>query len=489
MAYLLEDCKNNYKFDITIVNQIQNEFGEGNYEEFELEYDILWDDVLLKTITTESSNENRKLAGAGPVDYNEGKLLYMFIRTRKPQNVLEIGFASGVSSSIIALALEKNGSGKLYIGDLNSNPDHEYIIPLFKKFIKKGIINPTYPIDGVVFVEEFDPNIPIDLTFSDASHEPEFCAHLARSLYEKYPDALHLYHEWSFSPRSSEEAKKYISLKENLKHQAFAEREAFEEMFPKDDYHHYGFYGSCGLGVVKKRLSKKEMKVYYRLSNLEAGISKKKIPNATKKHCLENCIKEFGDKNIVIVGDRLNKETKDYVNSLNLRLVEVDNGSGAGTFRDALDLAIKENTSDDYVYLLEDDFLHLPGSAKLLKEGVDRFGMYTTLYDHPDKYLNADKGGNPQIQMNSEVTRLAKTDSVHWKLTNSTVMSFATRVDRLKDDYELLKKYSNGRITDSYGFFSELIQTKQLGVVSSVPGYSTHCEAAWLTPLVNWEEV
>lgn len=35
----------------------------------------------------------------------------------------------------------------------------------------------------------------------------------------------------------------------------------------------------------------------------------------------------------------------------------------------------------------------------------------------------------------------------------------------------------------------ELIQTKQLGVVSSVPGYSTHCEAAWLTPLVNWEEV
>ena len=248
-------------------------------------------------------------------------------------------------------------------------------------------------------------------------------------------------------------------------------------------------YGSCGLGVVKKRQSKKEMKVYYRLSNLEAGISKKKIPNATKKHCLENCIKEFGDKNIVIVGDRLNKETKDYVNSLNLRLVEVDNGSGAGTFRDALDLAIKENTGDDYVYLLEDDFLHLPGSAKLLKEGVDRFGMYTTLYDHPDKYLNADKGGNPQIQMNSEVTRLAKTDSVHWKLTNSTVMSFATRVDRLKDDYELLKKYSNGRITDSYGFFSELIQTKQLGVVSSVPGYSTHCEAAWLTPLVNWEEV
>ncbi len=28
------------------------------------------------------------------------------------------------------------------------------------------------------------------------------------------------------------------------------------------------------------------IKVYYRLSNLEAGISKKKIPNATKKYRL-----------------------------------------------------------------------------------------------------------------------------------------------------------------------------------------------------------
>ena len=70
-------------------------------------------------------------------------------------------------------------------------------------------------------------------------------------------------------------------------------------------------------------------------------MSKKKIPNATKQHCLENCIAEFGADNIIILGDRLNDETRDYVNSLNVRLVEVDNGTGAGTFRNALDLAIE----------------------------------------------------------------------------------------------------------------------------------------------------
>ena len=41
------------------------------------------------------------------------------------------------------------------------------------------------------------------------------------------------------------------------------------------------------LGVVKKRKTPGAIKVYYRLSNFEAGISKKKIPNATKQHCLK----------------------------------------------------------------------------------------------------------------------------------------------------------------------------------------------------------
>lgn len=231
------------------------------------------------------------------------------------------------------------------------------------------------------------------------------------------------------------------------------------------------------------------MKVYYRLSNLEAGMSKKKIPNATKQHCLENCINEFGAENITILGDRLNDETRDYVNSLNLNLVEVDNGTGAGTFRDALDLAIKENEDDDTVYLLEDDFLHLPQSKQYLEEALSVYNAYVTLYDHPDKYINREQGGNPFISQNSEVTRLLKTESIHWKITNSTVMSFAARVSRLKDDYELIMKYSSQRITDSFGFFTELNQTKQIPVLSSVPGNSTHCEAAWLSPFYNWTEI
>ena len=67
-----------------------------------------------------------------------------------------------------------------------------------------------------------------------------------------------------------------LVLVSNYQHQRMYEREAFEEVFSEIDYEHYGFYGSCGLGVVKKRKEKMNIKVYYRLSNLEAGMSKKK---------------------------------------------------------------------------------------------------------------------------------------------------------------------------------------------------------------------
>jgi hypothetical protein len=231
------------------------------------------------------------------------------------------------------------------------------------------------------------------------------------------------------------------------------------------------------------------IKVYYRLSNQEAGVSKKKMVGATKEHCLKNTIKIFGVNNITVVGDRLNDETRQNVELLGLRLLLVDNGNGSRTFRDALDQAIKENDDNVMVYLLEDDFLHLPSSNIKLSEILNQYDCYATLYDHPDKYIDASSGGNPFIIGGGEDTKLFKTETSHWKITNSTVMSFAARVSRLKQDYDMLMKYSDGHITDSFRFFCELRQQKGIPVVSSIPGCSTHCETAWLSPLTDWSKI
>lgn len=231
------------------------------------------------------------------------------------------------------------------------------------------------------------------------------------------------------------------------------------------------------------------MKVYYRLSNQNAGGHKNKLPHATKKHCLTNTVSVFGKENVVVIGDNLNQETIEMVNSMRVRLVQVSNGNGSGTFRDALDLALKENSGNDIIYLLEDDFLHKPEAKSIIEEGVKSYDGYVTGYDHPDKYIDKTLGGNPFIESGGEVTRLVRTRSSHWKITNSTVMSFAATYNRLKADKDLLYKHSSNRITDSFALFLELSQQHGTPCMSSVPGVTTHTEAAWLSPLTDWSKV
>tara|TARA_B100000963_G_scaffold100156_1_gene86588 strand:+ start:5739 stop:6434 length:696 start_codon:yes stop_codon:yes gene_type:complete len=231
------------------------------------------------------------------------------------------------------------------------------------------------------------------------------------------------------------------------------------------------------------------MKVYYRLSNQSAGGHKNKLSHATKKHCLANTVSVFGKDNIVVVGDNLNHETVQMVNSIGVRLVQVSNGNGSGTFRDALDLALQENSNNDIIYLLEDDFLHRPEAKAIIEEGVGSYNGYVTGYDHPDKYIDKTLGGNPFIESGGEVTRLIKTTSSHWKITNSTVMSFAATHNRLQTDKDLLYKHSSKRITDSFALFLELSQERGVPCISSVPGVSTHTEADWLSPLTDWNKI
>ena len=49
----------------------------------------------------------------------------------------------------------------------------------------------------------------------------------------------------------------------------------------------------------------------------------------------------------------------------------------------------------DLIYFVEDDFLHKDNCREILLEGLRLGAEYASLYDHPDKYLDPSKGGNP----------------------------------------------------------------------------------------------
>ena len=102
--------------------------------------------------------------------------------------------------------------------------------------------------------------------------------------------------------------------------------------------------------------------------------------------------------------------------------------------------------------------------------------------------MTPSKGGNPYCEGGAEDTRVYKTDSVHWKITNSTTMTFAAKVKTLKENENILRKWTSGTHPDDLKMFLDLRSQNQL-LITPIPGYSTHGETAWLTPLTDWSKI
>ena len=231
------------------------------------------------------------------------------------------------------------------------------------------------------------------------------------------------------------------------------------------------------------------MKIIYRIS--DAGYSKVKPEYVNNELCLKNFCNVFFDQiyNILVIADNCSDDTmvmiKKYIDPVNIRKVSV--GHGAGTFNLALDMALSYD-DETIIYFVENDYLHKQGSPRILVEGLQLGYDYVSLYDHPDKYINKQNGGNPFIEDGGEVTRVMLTNSCHWKLTNSTTMTFAAQVKTLKEDESILREYTLGSYPRDFEMFLAL-RENQKGLITSIPGYSTHGETAWLTPLIDWSKI
>ena len=231
------------------------------------------------------------------------------------------------------------------------------------------------------------------------------------------------------------------------------------------------------------------MKIIYRIS--DAGYNKVKPDYINNETCLKNFCNVFYDylHDINVIADNCSEDTiniiKKYIDPTNIEKVSV--GHGAGTFNLALDKAIKWD-DDEIVYFVENDYLHKPNSLNVLKQGFTLGAPFVSLYDHPDKYLDPSKGGNPYCVGGAEDTRVYLTDSCHWKITNSTTMTFAAKVSTLKRRELILRKHTSDIHPNDFDMFLELRQQGEL-LITPLPGYATHGETAWLSPLTDWNEI
>ncbi len=234
--------------------------------------------------------------------------------------------------------------------------------------------------------------------------------------------------------------------------------------------------------------------VYYRLS--DKGNNKDRLEIINNKSCLLNFLQSFRPEQMVIIADNVTDETMNWLETYSFKEIHRTSLGNSGSFWYSFQLALKLDPTD-FVYFVENDYIHRPGSEKILLEGL-KISDYVTLYDHSDKYID---GINPRVKNGGERTKVFLTPSSHWKMTNSTTMTFASRVDILRKDQFFFKFFSVGIIKKGFPFFKilqgsncphdyylfiTLGDLKKRKIISPIPGYSTHGEKKYLSPLIDW---
>jgi hypothetical protein len=86
------------------------------------------------------------------------------------------------------------------------------------------------------------------------------------------------------------------------------------------------------------------------------------------------------------------------------------------------------------------------------------------------------------------MTKVLHTELSHWMPVPSTTNTFAVKMKTLREDYIIQKKWSVGyEPSADHAKFIELNQRGK-NLISSIPGYSTHCQKDFIAPCIDWEE-
>jgi len=219
----------------------------------------------------------------------------------------------------------------------------------------------------------------------------------------------------------------------------------------------------------------------------------------------------------LIVCDKCDEDLMDHVRAEaraadprgKVTVVETAFGNGAASFRFALQTIVGSSVpSWAFVYMVEDDYVHVPHALGVIFDGLS-VADFATGYDHPDKYGHRTTG-NPRAAlpagsrdtlvplgnnvplvsspptfasaMSEDGGRVMLGATGHFRETNSTTMTFATRVSCLRAvASEILPFVSESHPHDFFlWIYLRAVHNRRL--VHALPSVSTHGETAFLAP-------
>ena len=139
---------------------------------------------------------------------------------------------------------------------------------------------------------------------------------------------------------------------------------------------------------------------------------------------------------------------------------------------------LAEQLYGDYIYFIEDDYLHYLNAVEVLYEGLQEFSDHIlTLYDHPDRYTRSD-------DFDRDRESIYISGSTHWRTGESTTCTLALGRDLFLSNLDLFKGF---KLRDR-SLFRFLRRSRGVKLLSSLPGLATHLHQDMLSPFGNWKQ-
>jgi dTDP-4-amino-4,6-dideoxygalactose transaminase len=152
--------------------------------------------------------------------------------------------------------------------------------------------------------------------------------------------------------------------------------------------------------------------------------------------------------------------------------------------------------ADEWVYLVEDDYLHVADALRKLSEVAEISGAdYVTLFDDPLRYrLTVDV--MPDLPVHE--AKLIPTATHHWRTIESTTFTFATKAGTIRDDMNVFKENVAHQLAhpshvmdreawrELQGLGSHKKRGTRRTLLGAIPALSTHMEVTALAPVIDW---
>lgn len=260
-----------------------------------------------------------------------------------------------------------------------------------------------------------------------------------------------------------------------------------------------------------------KINVIYRSCDAVNAVNKSPRPfNLDKKTLIKICFKSLYNSlqgfnyQIIVLGDNLSEEMRDYFLSYKVELIEGVFGND-NSIKETVKIAKRFN-DDEWIYFCEDDYLHtkvtfskicnlinnksliVPGNfsiKKLLRKrhitflSIKRFFSNPNLvilpYDYPDRYNLKD----------NQKSFVFHTENSHWRQVMNTTFTFLIQSKEVKKYQKTFIKASK-RANDAYlsnSLFGKSFFFNKFLCVSPMPSLSTHMHVETMSPIVDWEKL